>query len=134
MPIITRVDLHCFRHPLTRPLRTVFGLVESRPALILRVEDAEGAEGFGEIWCNFPQPGAEYRTRLAAAVLPSALAGLGGDPFQIWKIVRERLHRLALQAGEPGPADQIASGLDIALHDLAARRKGVPLEIGRAHV
>jgi L-alanine-DL-glutamate epimerase-like enolase superfamily enzyme len=37
------------------------------------------------------------------------------------------LHGLALQAGEPGPADQIASGLDIALHDLAARRAGVSL-------
>lgn len=109
-------------------MRTVFGLVESRPALVLRIEDSEGAEGFGEIWCNFPQPGAEYRTRLAAAVLPGALAGLdAADPFGAWPGLRARLHRLALQAGEPGPADQIASGVDIALHDLIARRAGRPL-------
>jgi D-galactarolactone cycloisomerase len=95
--------------------------------LILRIEDADGAEGFGEIWCNFPQPGAEYRARLAAAVLPAALAVSNDDPFAAWTVVRNRLHRLALQAGEQGPADQIASGVDIALHDLAARRKGISL-------
>jgi L-alanine-DL-glutamate epimerase-like enolase superfamily enzyme len=127
---LRRIEISCFRYPLAQPLKTVFGLVESRPALILRAEDAEGAEGFGEIWCNFPQPGTEYRARLAAAVLPGALAGLDlSDPFATWERLRARLHRLALQAGEPGPADQIASGVDIALHDLAARKAGVPLAI-----
>jgi D-galactarolactone cycloisomerase len=130
MPSITRIEINCFRYPLKQPLRTVFGVVESRPALILRIEDSDGAEGFGEIWCNFPQPGAEYRARLAASVLPRALKGIGSaDTFATWGILRERLHRLALQAGEPGPADQIASGIDIALHDLAARRAGVPLAV-----
>jgi D-galactarolactone cycloisomerase len=128
MADVARIELHCFRHPLVQPLRTVFGLVESRPALVLRIEDSDGAEGFGEIWCNFPQPGAEYRARLAAAVLPAALAGLDcAAPHAAWSAIRGRLHRLALQAGEPGPADQIASGVDIALHDLAARRAGLPL-------
>jgi D-galactarolactone cycloisomerase len=130
MSFITRVEIVCFRHPLRQPLKTVFGVVESRPALILRIEDSDGAEGFGEIWCNFPQPGAEYRARLAASVLPAALRGVSSaDPFAAWETLRERLHRLALQAGEPGPADQIASGVDIALHDLAARKAGVPLAV-----
>ena len=130
MPAVTRVEISCFRHPLKQPLKTVFGLVESRPALVLRIEDADGAEGFGEIWCNFPQPGAEYRARLAALILPGALKGFGSDdPFATWGKFRERLHRLALQAGEPGPADQIASGVDIALHDLAARKAGVSLAV-----
>ncbi len=130
MSAITRVEISCFRHPLKQPLKTVFGAVASRPALILRIEDADGAEGFGEIWCNFPQPGAEYRARLAASVLPSALKGISSaDPFAAWASLRARLHRLALQAGEPGPADQIASGVDIALHDLAARKAGLPLAV-----
>ncbi len=130
MSSITRVEIDCYRYRLKQPLKTVFGVVESRPALILRIEDSDGADGFGEIWCNFPQPGAEYRARLAASVLPGALKGISSaDPFATWAIVRERLHRLALQAGEPGPADQIASGVDIALHDLAARRAGIPLAV-----
>jgi hypothetical protein len=50
-----------------------------------------------------------------------------GAPEGAFYDIRARLHGLALHAGEPGSADQIASGLDIALHDLAARRAGVPL-------
>jgi D-galactarolactone cycloisomerase len=123
-----KVDIHCLRFPLAKPMHTVFGAVTSRPALILRIEDHEGAEGWGEIWCNFPQPGADYRARLAEAVIPGALSGVDiSRPGTAFTTIRARLHHLALQAGEPGPADQIASGLDIALHDLAARREGVAL-------
>jgi L-alanine-DL-glutamate epimerase-like enolase superfamily enzyme len=123
-----RVDILCFRYPLKQPMQTVFGTVTSRPALILKLTDSDGASGWGEIWCNFPQPGAEYRAALAAQVLPNALAGLDASAFATaFKVVRARLHHLVLQAGEPGPADQIASGVDIALHDLEARRRGIPL-------
>ena len=128
MARIARVEVHCFRYPLKTAMQTVFGPVDARPALIVRIEDSDGAEGWGEIWCNFPQVGAEYRARLAALVAPAALAGLDVTaPTTAFATLRARLHRLSLQAGEPGPADQIASGLDIALHDLAARRKGVAL-------
>jgi D-galactarolactone cycloisomerase len=124
----TAVEIHCLRYRLAQPMLTVFGPVDARPALVLRVEDDEGASGWGDIWCNFPQPGAEYRARLAALVVPGALTGLDvSGPQSAFATLRQHLHRLALQAGEPGPADQIAAGLDIALHDLAARRKGVPL-------
>ncbi|MEM9027701.1 MAG: mandelate racemase/muconate lactonizing enzyme family protein [Pseudomonadota bacterium] len=128
MAEIVRAEVHAYRYPLARAMQTVFGPLESRPAVILRLEDSDGAVGWGEIWCNFPQPGAEYRARLAAAVIPGALKGLDATrPREAFRTIRARLHRLSLQAGEPGPADQIASGLDIALHDLAARRAGVPL-------
>ena len=123
-----KLDVYCYRYPLAEPLRTVFGDVRARPAVLVRLEDDEGAEGWGEIWCNFPQPGAEYRARLAGAVAPGALAGIDlNAPDTAFKVLRAKLHRIALQAGEPGPADQIASGLDIAVHDLAARRAGVPI-------
>jgi len=130
MSPLARLEIHCFRYRLARPLVTVFGTVEARPALILRIEDADGAAGYGEIWCNFPAPGAEYRARLAAAVLPGVLSRLdGGADGVTFAAVRRQLHALALQADEPGPADQIAAGLDIAIQDLAARRSGVPLAV-----
>lgn len=128
MAALTRIQISCYRYPLQYPLDTVFGRIEARPALVLRIEDKDGAAGYGEIWCNFPAPGAEYRARLADAVLPHALGGLASDtPGQAFSTIRQRLNTLALQAGEPGPADQLAAGVDIALHDLAARRRGVPL-------
>lgn len=126
--MLARIGIRCYRYPLATPMKTVFGLVTSRPALLIELTDAEGARGWGEIWCNFPQPGAEYRAALAALVLPNALAGLdSGACTTAFSTVRARLHHLALQAGEPGPADQIACGVDIAMHDLAARRNGIPL-------
>jgi len=128
MTIPARVNIFCYRYPLAQPMETVFGPVLSRPALVVRLEDSEGAVGWGEIWCNFPQPGAEYRARLAEAVLPNALRNLDlGQPAEAFQTVRSRLHRVSLQAGEPGPVDQIASGVDLAVHDLAARRQGIPL-------
>jgi len=128
MSPLARIEIHCFRYRLARPLETVFGPVEARPALILRIEDADGAAGYGEVWCNFPAPGAEYRARLAAAVLPGVLSRPDGiTPGTAFAAVRKQLNALALQAGEVGPADQIAAGFDIAVHDLFARRSGVPL-------
>ncbi|MDE0114476.1 MAG: mandelate racemase/muconate lactonizing enzyme family protein, partial [Albidovulum sp.] len=127
-PSLARLEIFCLRYRLETPLETVFGELASRPALLIRLEDAEGAEGWGEIWCNFPPHGAEYRANLASSVLRPALAAVDtGSPSATFGVVRERLHSLALQSGEGGPADQIASGADIALHDLAARRAGVPV-------
>ncbi len=127
---LTRLQVFHFRHRLDRPIPTTMGLMTGRPALLLRIEDAEGASGWGEVWCNFPPDGDLHRARLAANVLPAALTGLTGNldkkPFEV---VQTRLHRLAIQAGEPGPVAQLAAGVDIALHDLAARRADVPLAV-----
>ena len=41
---------------------------------IVRAEDSDGARGWGEVWCNFPNSGAEYRARLFADIVaPRAL-------------------------------------------------------------
>ncbi|MGI9421440.1 MAG: mandelate racemase/muconate lactonizing enzyme family protein [Geminicoccaceae bacterium] len=125
---LARLEIICLRYPLARPMDTVMGRLESRPALLIRLEDGSGAEGWGEVWCNFPKPGAEYRAELAAATLEHGLAAVDPSaPAEAFVALRKRLHLLALQAGEGGPADQIASGVDIALHDLAARKAGVSL-------
>lgn len=118
------------RHPLARPVPTTMGPVTCRPALLLRLEDADGAAGWGEIWCNFPPDGDLHRARLAANVLPGSLTGLDtSDPAAAGAVVSRRLHRIALQAGELGPVAQIAAGVDIALNDLSARRAGVKLAV-----
>lgn len=127
---LTRLQIFHFRHLLDRPIPTTMGQMTGRPALLLRIEDADGAAGWGEIWCNFPPDGDHHRARLAANVLPAALSGLTGDLDKSPSATIEaRLHRLAIQAGEPGPVAQLAAGVDIALHDLAARRAGVPLAV-----
>lgn len=134
---LARAEIFHYRHWLARPIPSTMGPFSCRPAILLRLEDADGAAGWGEIWCNFPPDGDLHRSRLAANVLPAALARLevtaGNGPFAQ---TAARLHRIALQAGEIGPVAQIAAGVDIAVHDLAARRAGQPLarHLGGEHL
>lgn len=125
---LRHAEIFVFRAPIDAPVRTSFGVMHDRPAVLLRVEDEDGLCGWGEAWCNFPSCGAEHRGRLLAeTVLPSALSASWRDPGGLVGEVARKLRILRLQADEPGPMDQALACLDIALWDLAARRAGVPL-------
>lgn len=128
MPPIARIDTVVLRWPVRVPVRTSFGTMFDRPALLVRVEDTEGAHGWGEVWCNFPSCGAEHRARLVDTVLAPLLVGQAvGSPAAAFARLSAQTAVLALQSGEPGPIAQAIAGVDTALHDLAARRAGVPL-------
>jgi D-galactarolactone cycloisomerase len=127
-PAIAKVEAHVLRWPVQVPVQTSFGTMRDRPAVLVRVEDAQGAHGWGEAWCNFPACGAEHRARLIESVLAPLLIGHGhSSPPAAWRELTARTAVLALQSGEPGPIAQAIAGVDIALHDLAARRAGLPL-------
>lgn len=124
---LASIDVSLFRVPLDFPINTVFGPMYSRPAIFLRAIDKDGAEGIGEVWCNFPVCGAEHRARLAADILPGLLVGPRfRNPPAVHDALERKLHTLSIQAGEPGPIAQILGGLDVALWDLVARRQGCP--------
>jgi L-alanine-DL-glutamate epimerase-like enolase superfamily enzyme len=96
--------------------------------ILVRVEDRGGAVGWGEIWCNFPPPGAEHRARLLRElVAPLATAQPFAAPEDLYERLANATHVMAIQGGEPGPFAQVLAGLDVAVHDLAARRTGEPL-------
>jgi D-galactarolactone cycloisomerase len=117
-----------FRAPLAEPVRTSFGAMHDRPALLVRVEDESGVFGWGEVWCNFPTVGAEHRAHLLDSIVAPVLREQAwADPPAAYYELSRRLHVLALQSGEPGPVAQVIAGADIALWDLAARRAGRPL-------
>ncbi len=125
---IRNVTAFVYRCPLDEPVATSFGTMRDRPMVLVRVEDREGAAGWGEIWCNFPAVGAEHRARLVDSVLAALLCE---KTFASTQEAFEHLTRhtavLAIQSGEPGPIAQAIAGLDIALWDLEARRAGQPL-------
>jgi D-galactarolactone cycloisomerase len=123
-----RLEVRLLRAPVDRPVRTSFAAMTSRPCLLVRVEDADGAFGWGEIWCNFPSCGPEHRARLAETVAGPLLLGRRfADPTEAFAELSRALRTLALQTGEPGPLAQVVAGLDLALWDLVARRAGLPL-------
>jgi L-alanine-DL-glutamate epimerase-like enolase superfamily enzyme len=127
-PAIARVAAHVLRWPVRVPVRTSFGTMHDRPAVLVRVEDEDGAFGWGEAWCNFPTCGAEHRARLIETVLAPLVVGRAfASPDAAFRELSEQTAVLAIQSGEPGPIAQAIAGVDIALHDLAARRAGEPL-------
>ena len=125
---IARVEAHVLRWPVRVPVRTSFGTMHDRPAVLVRVVAEDGAFGWGESWCNFPSCGAEHRARLIETVLAPLLVGRAfASPEEAFRELSAKTAVLAIQSGEPGPIAQAIAGVDIALHDLAARRAGVPL-------
>ena len=126
--MIARLDVHAFRVPVDEPVATSFGVMRDRPAVFVRVEAADGAFGWGEIFANWPAAGAEHRARLLVEdVADLAFALPSDDPRGAWAALTRACHVRAVQCGEPGPFAQVLAGLDTALHDLAARRAGLPL-------
>lgn len=125
---IRRLECHVFRVPIEAPVTTSFGTMTSRPALFLRLVADDGAWGWGEVFCNFPAVGAEHRARLADSLFGPLLAACAfDDPERVREFLKEKVRRLAIQCGEPGPFAQVMGGIDQALWDIAGRRAGQPL-------
>ena len=125
---IESVTVEVYRAPIARPVRTAFGTMTDRPAVVVGVRSSEGLTGHGEVWCNFPAPAADYRARLIVSVLAPLIVGRQwSDPQEVFGHLSERTRLLAIQAAEPGPFSQAVAGIDIALWDMAARRAGTPL-------
>ncbi len=122
------VETLLFRYPVETPVRTSFGVMHDRPALFVRVTDADGTVGWGEVWCNFPTVGAEHRARLIeTALAPRMIGRLFETPAAAFEDLTEAMAVLAIQTGEHGPLAQCIAGIDIALWDLSARKMKQPL-------
>ena len=101
-----------------------------RMTVLLRVDTKEGVSGWGEAIAMWPEA-----CRATVAIIEDGLAPLlTGDDLDVaaaWKKMQEH----TWWYGEGGIAALAISALDMALWDIAAKEKGVPLVelLGRAH-
>ena len=121
------VEAFAFRVPIANPVKVSFGTFRDRPMVLVRIVDRSGAEGWGEVWCNWPSVGAEHRARLADDFKDRLVGRTFGAPDEGFRRLTSELEVMALQTGEQGPIAAVLAGFDIALWDLAARREGKPL-------
>jgi len=121
------VEAFAYRVPIAAPIKVSFGTFRDRPMVLVRIVDAGGAEGWGEIWCNWPAVGAEHRARLADDFKDRLVGKTYGTPDAAFRQLAAELEVMALQTGEIGPIAQVIAGIDIAMWDLAARMQGKPL-------
>jgi D-galactarolactone cycloisomerase len=127
-PTLARVEAHVFRTPIKDPVRTSFGTMTERAAVFVRVEDSDGGRGWGEIWCNFPNAAAEHRALIFADIVAARALGKSlDDPVALWCEMERALHVLRVQSGDAGAFSAALAGLDLAIHDLRARKRGLPL-------
>lgn len=124
---IAAIEAYAYRVPIAEPIKVAFGTFRDRPFVLVRVIGRDGAEGWGEAWCNWPAVGAEHRARLVADIGERLIGRSFEDPETLFETVSRELEVLVLQTGEFGPIAQAVAGIDIAVWDLVARREGVPL-------
>ena len=126
--VIRRIECSVYRAPIDEPLVAAFGVLRDRAVVLLCIEDQDGADGWGEVWCNFPNCGAEHRSRwIETLVGPRVLDRPFESPEAAFDTLQAETHVWTIRSGEPGTIAQCLAGIDIALWDLAARRKGKPL-------
>jgi O-succinylbenzoate synthase len=119
--IISSVELREIRLPLDHFFETSFGRTTERRIVLLRVEDADGAEGWGECTAGEGPFYCEEWTESAWSVLKTYLAPMvlgrevegAANIFSLMKTVRG--NRMAKAA------------LETACWDLEAKRAGLPL-------
>lgn len=124
---IRHVELSTLRLPLAQPISDAKVLTgRQRPmtevvVLVAAVRTQDGHEGTGFSYSKRAGGPAQYaHAKEVAADL------LGEDPSDIAKVTTKLLWAGA-SVGRSGVATQAIAALDIALHDLKARRAGLPL-------
>lgn len=128
MTQLKSIDVKVYRVPLERPVRTSFGEMRDRPAVLVRLSDVDGNWGWGEVFCNWPAAGAEHRARLILEdIADLVFAQHWSSAPELFTSLTKLTEIKVIQTAEPGPFAQAISGLDMALWDLISRKEGPPL-------
>jgi len=121
MLTIKSVELTEINLPLVHFFETSFGRTYERRIILVRVEDADGAEGWGEITCGEVPGYSDEWTDSAWVTAEKILAPMVvgkevADASQIFDLMRRaRGHRMS------------KAGIETACWDLEAKKLGVPL-------
>ncbi len=125
---ITEPRLYHLQAPVEQPVKTSFGVMTSRHLVLLELRDELGNRGFGESWINFPVWAPDERV---AAFRTAFLPYLKGKQVvDIPGFIRDMSRAFrgpARQSGTLGPLVSSLCAVAMALTDLAAKRKKVPL-------
>lgn len=118
---IRSIQLTEINLPLVHFFETSFGRTYERRIILVRVEDTDGAEGWGEITCG-EEPGYSDEWTDSAWVTaekilaPMVIGKEVGSAADVWGLMKwVRGHRMA------------KAGIETACWDLEAKKNGVPL-------
>jgi len=105
--------------------KMALGLMNERPALLIRIEDNQGAYGWGEIWANFPPRANLHKAHLVEDVIvPRVIGRRFAEPSEIGGFLRASLRTYFLHIGQLRVFEHLLAGIDLALWDLVLRAAG----------
>lgn len=121
--MIRKLEARAVRLPLSRPTRISTRALEQRDFLIVQVTSDNGdAVGVGYAYAG--TSGGPLLAKTVDDLLAPSLIGTDDDDIvAAW----DRLYQETLLLGRRGAVLRAMSAVDIALWDLAAKRRGVPL-------
>ena len=124
---LKKINLYHLDYPLKNYVIASFGLMKSRPALILELTDTDDNKGLGEIWCNFPSDGASYKFNLFKNIFVNKLINSSIRHPKDLRAIFESIKTIFVQSDDLGSYNSILSAIDCAYWDLIAKKKKIPL-------
>ena len=121
MSTVSSVSCYPVRAPLHTPFVTALRRTTTVESLLVEIRDTDGAVGYGEAPQVWRVTGESTDGARACVEGPLSAAVLHGDPEDLQPMLR-RVQ--ASVVGNPGAR----AAVDVALHDLVARRRGVSLQ------
>jgi len=120
---LKKINLYHLNYPLKNYVIASFGLMKSRPALILELTDTNNNIGLGEIWCNFPSDGASYKFNLFKNIFANKLISSKIKHPKDLQSIFESIKTIFVQSNDLGSYNSILSAIDCAYWDLIAKKK-----------
>ena len=125
---IKDAHVHHLRAPIENPVKTSFGVMDSRHAVFLILEDEHGLQGIGESWVNFPKWAPWERvSAFEKGYIPYLKGRKVEDIASFIANMAKAFRGPAQQSGTMGAYLQAVCAVEMALWDMAAKMEGVPL-------
>ncbi|MDE0697145.1 MAG: mandelate racemase/muconate lactonizing enzyme family protein [Boseongicola sp.] len=122
---LTGIDAFPIRAMGGESPKMALGLMPTRPALLVRIRDADGCPGWGEVWANFPPRANLHKAHIIEDVVAPQLRGARFvEPREIGEFLCSQLSVYFLHVGQLEVFSHILAGIDAALWDLALRKAG----------
>ncbi|WP_421592885.1 mandelate racemase/muconate lactonizing enzyme family protein [Shinella sp. M27] len=122
---IKMIEARAVSVPVAKPTRIAKRLLDKRDYLVVEIAaDGSEAKGFGYIYAG--TRGGAVAAQVVADLLTPVLAGADAD--DIWGLW-DRLYQETLLTGRQGIVLRAISAVDMALWDLAAKRRNMPLAV-----
>ncbi|MDO9377428.1 MAG: dipeptide epimerase [Nocardioidaceae bacterium] len=120
--MISAVRTRVLDVPLHTPFVTALRRTETTSTVLVEVEDADGVVGFGEAPAVWQVTGESLAGARACVDGPLASVLVGRDPDDLRALLHDVRRAVAGNHGAK-------AAVDVAVHDLVARRRGVPLVV-----